>query len=625
MSNADFQRSLSALHAGNLKESERLLQAVVRAEPKHIEALNLLGVVLGRLGRNKEAVASYDRAIAIAPQSTEAWYGRGMTLLAAGRPEEAISSFDRVLAGKPDFAQVHLLRAKLLTDLGRHGAALEGIEKLLSMKPDFAEGWLGRSIILTELKRYEDALPAVERALALKSNLIEAWHGRGNVLNTLKRHDEALGAYDNALALNPNFAGAWHGRGIVLDELKRYQEALASYDKALGLVPGFTEAWLGRGNVLVALNREEEALTALDRALALNRNLSEAWLGRGNAFTGLARVDDALASYDKAIELDPDFDTAYFNRAREKLLAGRFAEAWTDYERRWGAKDFPSKLPGLNVPAWQGKDLSGRHLLIYWEQGLGDIIQFVRYLPILAERGCKITFLAPAKLVRLFRRSFPAVNFVSALQDVRAIDFQIALMSLPHRLATELSSIPNKVPYLSAEPELATRWREQIGADGLKIGIAWQGNPAGKIDEGRSIPAKEFVHLARMPGIRLISLQKHVGLDQLAGLPKDVRIETFGENFDNGPDAFIDAAAVMSGLDLIITSDTSIAHLAGALGRPTWVALKRVPDWRWLLDREDSPWYPTMRLFRQPQPGAWNAVFTKIERELRALSAETQT
>ena len=199
------------------------------------------------------------------------------------------------------------------------------------------------------------------------------------------------------------------------------------------------------------------------------------------------------------------------------------------------------------------------------------------------------------------------------------MDFQVALMSLPHQFNTELSSIPNKVPYLKAEPKLEARWRARIGTCGFRIGIAWQGNPSTKIDEGRSVPLEEFIPLAGIPGIRLISLQKHVGLDQLACLPSDVKIETFGDDLDNGPDAFVDTAAVMNSLDLIITSDTSIAHLAGGLGRPTWVALKYVPDWRWLLDREDSPWYPTLRLFRQSERDDWRSVFSKIERELHAL------
>jgi hypothetical protein len=257
--------------------------------------------------------------------------------------------------------------------------------------------------------------------------------------------------------------------------------------------------------------------------------------------------------------------------------------------------------------------------LVFSEQGLGDVIQFVRYLPLLTKPEGKITFLVPAKLARLLQASIQAAEIISALNEVHHLDLQVALLSLPYWFDTELSSIPNKVPYLKAEPQLEARWSARIGVHGFKIGIAWQGNPIGTIDEGRSVPLQEFVPLSRIPGVRLISLQKYVGLDQIADLPKDVEIETLDDALDSGPDAFIDTAAVMTTLDLIITADTSMAHLAGALGRPTWVALKHVPDWRWLLDREDSPWYPTVRLFRQPRRDDWVSVFARINQELKSL------
>ena len=616
--NTDFQRGLSALQAGKLKEAEHLLQSVIRADPKHVAALNLLGVVFGRLGRNAEAVASYDRALALAPQSIESWYGRGMTLLAIGRLQEAIANFDRVIAAKPDFTQVHLLRAKLLSDIGRREAALEAIEKLLAIAPGLAEAWLGRGNILFEAGRYEEALSAAEKAVASKPNLAEAWHGLGNALNVLKRHDEALSAYEKALAVNPDFAGAWYGRGNVFNELKRYQDALIGYEKALALDPNFAEGWIGRGNVLNILKRFDAALAAFARALALQANLAEAWLGRGNVFLELKRLDEALASYDQAIALKPNFATAYFNRGRGRLLLGCYKEGWQDYEWRWEARDFPSKRPDLNVPNWQGDNLIGRHLLIYSEQGLGDIIQFVRYLPLLLQRGCKITLLTPEKLARLFRHAIPGVNISGTLHGLDGIDAQAALISLPYLLDTDLSSVPNNVPYLKAETELEAHWRARIGVHGFRIGISWQGNPRGEIDLGRSVPLREFVRLSHIPGVRLISLQKDVGLDQLSDPPNDTKVESL-DGLDNGVDAFVDTAAVMTNLDLIITCDTSIAHLAGALGRPTWVALKHVPDWRWMLDREDSPWYPTMRLFRQAQRDDWASVCSKMDEALRAL------
>jgi len=618
----DFRRGVTALQAGNLKQAERRLQAVVRVQPKHVPALNLLAVVLTRLGRNAEALSTYDRALAFSPDSAESWYGRGMILLAMGRPNEAIVSFTRLLAVKPDFTPVHLLRAKLLSDVGDREAALEAIEKLLAIAPGLAEAWLGRSNILFETGRYEEALSAAEKAIALKPDLAEAWHGRGNALNELRRYDEALAAYDKVLALNASSAGGWYGRANVLNELKRFDDALIAYDKALTLDQNFALGWVGRGNVLYMLKRFDAALDAFAHAVALQADLAEAWLGRGNVLLELRRVEEALACYDQASAIQPNFATAYFNRGRGRLLLGYYEEGWQDYEWRWQARDFLSKRPDLEIPKWQGEDLPEQHLLVYSEQGLGDIIQFVRYLPLLLQRKYKITFLTTEKLARLFRHSFPSLHVIDSLQGVEGFDAQVALISLPYFFKTDLSSVPKQVPYLSAEAKLETVWRDRIGAEGFKIGIAWQGNPVGAIDAGRSVPLKEFVRLSKIPKIRLISLQKHVGLDQLADLPEGAKIETLGDDFDSGSDAFIDTAAVMNNLDLIITGDTSIAHLAGALGRPTWLALKRVPDWRWMLDREDSPWYPTLRLFRQSQQDDWGCVFSKIEQSLQELLAQ---
>jgi tetratricopeptide (TPR) repeat protein len=615
----DFRRGVTALRAGNLREAELRLQAVIRTLPNHVPAINLLGIVLAQLGRNGEALSIYDRALALSPDLAESWYGRGMILLAMRRPDEAIASFTRLLAIKPDFTQVHLLRAKLLCDVGDRNAALEGIEKLIAIAPGLAEAWLGRSNVLFESGRYEEALSAAEKATALRPNLAEAWHGRGNALNELRRHDEALGAYDKVLALNASSAGGWYGRGNVLNELKRFEDALIAYDKALALDQNFAQGWVGRGNVLNMLKRFDEALAAFARALALQANLAEAWLGRGNVLLELKRVEEALSCYDRAIAIQPDFATAYFNRGRSRLLLGHYDEGWQDYEWRWQARDFLSKRPDSKVSNWEGENLSGRHLLVYSEQGLGDIIQFVRYLPLLLQRKCKITFLTSEKLARLVGHSIPSLHVVTALESLQEIDAQVALMSLPHFFKTNLSSIPNQVRYLSAEVKIEQAWRERIGAHGFRIGIAWQGNPVGTIDAGRSVPLKQFVGLSKISGVRLISLQKQVGLDQLADLPGDAKIEVLGDDFDSGPDAFIDTAAVMNGLDLIITCDTSIAHLAGALGRRTWVALKHVPDWRWMVDREDTPWYPTMRLFRQNKRDDWGYVFLEIEKCLREL------
>jgi len=336
----------------------------------------------------------------------------------------------------------------------------------------------------------------------------------------------------------------------------------------------------------------------------------------------LKRLDEALASYGKAIALKPDHADGYKNRAHCRLLVGQYKEGWTDYEWRFEAKDFPSKRPNIKVPTWQGEDLSGRHLLVFSEQGLGDVIQFARYLPLLAKHKCKITFLVPAKLVLLLRSSIHSVEVIDALNTVQGIDFQVALMSLPYWLNTEVDSIPNKIPYLRAEPKLEERWKTLlsntskpgIGRGGFKVGIAWSGSAAHKNDQNRSIPLSSWLPVLDIP-ITFVSLQKDVRSDDAEFLKarKDIL------RFDDELKDFAETAGLVSQLDLVISVDTSVTHLAGALGRPVWLLLPFVPDWRWLLDREDSPWYPTLRLFRQPQREDWTSVFAKIDHALRRL------
>jgi FkbM family methyltransferase len=464
-----------------------------------------------------------------------------------------------------------------------------------------------------------EAASLYRRILAENPQDADALHLLGVLEHQRKNLSAAVELIDRAIRLRPTNAAFFCNRGNVLQDLKRLDEALASYDRALTIKPDLAEVLYNRGNVLQDLKRLDEALASYDRALALKPDYVSALHNRGHALQTLKRLDEALASYDRALALKPDYVSALHNRGMAQLLCGRYPEGWAGYEWRWQTKDFPSKPPKINARKWQGEDISGRSILVFAEQGLGDTIQFARFLPLLIERGAKVTFLCPAELIRLLRPLSAQIEFIPLLQVGKSFDFQCALMSLPLGLDTDLGSIPNQVPYLKPEARIASSWKQRIGDTGFKIGIAWQGRPGEKIDRGRSPPLSEFIPLTHLPGVRFISLQKNHGLDQLRELPADTIVETLGDEFDSGRDAFIDTAAVMCNLDLIITSDTSIAHLAGALGRPTWVALKYVPEWRWLLDREDSPWYPTMRLFRQETDGSWKLVFSKMEQELRSL------
>jgi len=521
-----------------------------------------------------------------------------------------------VSSEKPTDAALLLKQALDFIRTGRWAEAEAACRRVLQIEPQNFDSLHLLGIINLQRGRAAEAVLQFDAALKIDGKVADAQNNRGNALKELKRYDEALASYDRAVALRPDFAEAFINRGNALVELKRREEALASYDQAVTLRP-YAAAFYSRGIVLAQLKRRDEAIASFDRAIALDANHAEAFNARANTLVELKRIDEAMASYDKSIALKPARAEAYYDRALGRLLAGQYPGGWADHEWRWQSKGFPNKRPTINAPPWQGQDLSGRRLLVHREQGLGDIIQFSRYLPLLRQTGADVSFYVNRQLTRLLRPVTAGIEVITELKAADSFDFQCALMSLPHRFKTDLHSIP-PAPSLRAEPDLVARWRERIGGHGFKVGIAWQGNPKA-MELTRFIPLAQFVPLARIPDVRLISLQYKDGLDQLADLPPDVRIETLGDDFNSGPDAFIDTAAVTANLDLIISCDTSLPHVSSGIGRPTWIAINHVPDWRWMLDRDDSPWYPTVRLFRQPEKGDWKSVFANMERELRAL------
>jgi tetratricopeptide (TPR) repeat protein len=391
---------------------------------------------------------------------------------------------------------------------------------------------------------------------------------------------------------------------------------------ALAIKPDYPEALYNRGLSLKKLRRFDEALSSYDRAVAIKPDYAEALSNRGLALKELKRFEEALASYDRALAIKPDYADALFNRAVISLLLGDFPTGWVGYEGRWdhiGAANRKLKAP---YPVWKGEDISGKRFIVYEEQGLGDIIQFSRYLKQLSALGAQVTFLLRSNMHGLLRSLDQNIRFTDNHPIGETFDYQCALLSLPLAFRTTVKNIPAETRYLRAEPDRIEKWKQRLGDAGFKIGVAWQGNKASEIDVGRSFPLVEFLGISHLPNVRLVSLQKHEGVEQLRDMPEGMAVETLGDDFDLGDETFLDTAAVIENLDLVISSDTSVAHLAGALGRPVWVALKDVPDWRWMLDRTDSQWYPTMRLFRQRTIDDWRAVFADIENALRELAGK---
>ena len=608
----------NALQAlGRLEESLVSYDAALRIKPDYAQAHSNRGVVLKALGRFEEAVTAYDAALRINPDLAEAHSNRGNALEGLGRFEEAVAAYDTALRINPDVTEAHFNRGNALVVLGRVEEALAAYEAVLRIKPDLAEAHSNRGNALKELGRFEEALAAYDTALRIRPDYAQARSNRGVTLKALGHFEEALAAYDAALRIKPDDAQAHYNRGNALEELGRFEEALASYDAALRIKPDYAEAQSNRGNALQDLGRFEEALAAYEAALRIDPDYAEAQSNRGFALQALGRLEEALAAYDTALRIDPDLAEAHANRCLALLLAGNFAEGWRGYEWRWLKKELPHDMRRHETfPRWQGEPADGRTLLAWSEQGLGDTIQFARYLPLLRQRGWRVIFEVPSLLARLLD-GLADVTVVAQGDPLPPFDLQCPLLSLPLGFGTTLETIPAAVPYVTAEPERRAFWRQRLPKDGFRIGIVWQGSPIHSNDRHRSIPLKQFAPLSAIPGVRLVGLQKNHGLDQLAGLPEGMTVQTLGAEYDEG--GFPDTAALIMELDLIVSADTSVAHLAGALGRPVWVALPMAPDWRWLLNRADSPWYPSMRLFRQPERDDWDSVFHEIARAARTV------
>jgi tetratricopeptide (TPR) repeat protein len=575
-----FRQAVQCHRQGRITQAAELCAAVLAVMPRHGEALHLLGILRFEQRRPAEAAELLARAVRI-------------------RPDAAA------------FAHHGLV----MQELGRHAEALASYDNALRLKPDFLDALGNRASALIELGRFEEAVADCGRALALRPDQFEAYYNRGIAMAQLGRHDEALASFDQALVLRPDHVPALQRRGIALDDLRRHAEAVVAFDRIIALQPHDAEAHNHRGIALEELRRWDEALASYERALQLKPNHVEALNNRASALTEMGRFDQALQSYAQALVLRPDYAPCHWNRSLVLLRLGSFTQGFEEFEWRRKKESWASR--NLAGPEWAGEPLAGKRLLLYAEAGLGDTIQFARFACTVAKGAANVTVEVQAPLRGLLQ-SLHGVTVIGAGDARPAFDYHLPLMSVPHVLGTVPNTIPAPVPYLAADPDRVQHWSRRLGSDGLKIGIAWQGNPNPNIDKGRSIPLSAFAPLVQVPGVRLISLQK--GFDRLPDMPAGMTVETLGPDFDAGPDAFLDSAAVMMNLDLVISSDTSLAHLAGALGRPVWIALKHVPDWRWMMDRADTPWYPTARLFRQVRCDDWDELLGRIAAELRRVA-----
>jgi tetratricopeptide (TPR) repeat protein len=535
------------------------------------------------------------------------------------------------------YPDAYIARASSLRKRQRFDDAVSAIGTALEQAPTRVDARVAKALILREAKRTEDALAATDEALQHSPGNTDALLAKAGILELLRRDEEALAIYDDLIVEDPKSVPVRANRGAALRKLKRFPEALAAFEGLLTEAPDTLPIQINRAGTLNELDRFDEAIAACDRILeSVERSAltadgtpemlsAEALATRATALLHLHRLREATEDYGRALIRRPDSVEIRADRALTLLTAGRFDEGWPDYEFRGLKEGDAVYAPEHPAPRWNGESIAGKKLLVAGEQGLGDVIQFVRYLPVLAAEAADVTLATRPALHRIIAGGIGRVRLSEKMDAAEHFDYQIRLLSIPGVLGTNAATIPHEVPYLRAESEHTARWRARLPAGDFRIGIHWQGNREYGADHRRSFALGYFAMLAGIPGVELISLQKGDGLEQLSGLPSDMIVHTLGDDFDSGPDAFIDTAAVMQELDLVVSSDSAIVHLAGALGRPVWILLAHLPDWRWFLEREDSPWYPTARLFRQKTSGDWGDVFRRVAEEVSAAMRMKQT
>lgn len=533
-----------------------------------------------------------------------------------GMLAEAEQLYLQLIQSAPGLAAPRHMLGVIRAQQQRHSEALDLIGSVLAQTPDDTLALSNYASALSALGRHGEALQCLDKALVLLPGYPDALNNRGNALTGLGRFGEALASYDLAIAAQPNFALAHKNRGDACRAMGQIVAALACYDASLAIDPRYFEGHYARGVALQMMGRYGEALEACDRALALDPAHAGVLNNRGGALRDLGHLEEALDCFRRAVALEPSLAGAHYNQATSLLMMEDFTQGLPLYEWR---KRLPLRVEARDYPQplWTGReDIAGKTLLLYVEQGLGDAIHFWRYAPLIEARGARVLLAADTALHRLLRSGSSTIRLLDLDGALPDFDYHSPLMSLPLALGTTYGTIPASARYLAAEPERVRYWARRVGGHGWRIGIAWQGNTAVQGSEGKSFPVAALRSIARIHGVRLINLQKNAGAEQLEALPPGMAVEHY-RGFDDGPDAFLDSAAMMENLDLVISSDTALAHLAGALGVETWLALKYVPEWRWFLGHKDSAWYPSLRLFRQKMPGDWTPVFAQMETALR--------
>jgi len=623
-SGALLEKAIAAHAAGKLGEAQDLYQSILETNPDDHAVLNLLGISHIQQGRPRDGIRFLEKALALGPGDAEAHYHLASALQSLGRLDAAIEHFEAVLA----------------IDAGHAAAQLS----------------LGNALQVED--RHAEAMAHYREALALKPGDADAHNNWGNSLQALDRHEEASEHYEKAIKIRPDHAPAWSNLGNTLQALNRHDEAIARYREALAIAPEFAEAHNNLGHALQALNRSEEAIRHYEAALAIRPDYAEAHNNWGIALQALNRHGEAIANYDRATAFKPDYAEAQWNKSLALLCLGQFAAGWELYEKRWQRKQ-TAALADFGLPLWPGLESGGgpvppqarfcrviaspkmvsprsrfgrlmnslrallgagsggatATILIQFEQGFGDALQMLRYVSLLEQIGMRCWIQVPPGLMALTQRSFPRARVIAVDQCPAGIQFRVPMLSLPLAMKTfSEAAIPAVVPYLIADGRKISAWASRLaGRRRYTVALAWRGRPTHTHDRIRSIPLEILGPLLSRREIQFVTLQKELTGSESRELARHENVAVL----DRELSSFDETAAIVSVADLVISVDSALAHLSGALGKATWVLLAFSPDWRWLLGRSDSPWYPSARLIRQQSAGDWTGVLDTVAAALR--------
>ncbi len=598
----------------NFDKASSYFKKSLEIKPENQNALNGVGLLYMQKKNYREAIRYFENIIKVNSSAYNAYLNIGNCYKELSELETALENYNKALDIK-SFPEVYNNIGSIFSEKKDSLTAIKYFTQALELNNQYFEAFNNRGIEFYKIKNYHDAINDFENSFAINSNFADAYINLANIYFEEKKFDEAKVNYVKGLKINPSFYESYNNLGVCYSELKKYEEAIDCFDKSINLKLDYAGAYNNKGYALFSLYQFEEALKCFDIASSLNNTDPDIPLNIGNLKLVQSNHSEAIKYYEKAIMLQPDFIEPLFNLSLVKLLHSDFKNGLPLYESRLSQKK-RDKIFNFEIKnKWDGvSSLENKKVVVLSEQGLGDTIQFCRFIKKLPLKKSNVIFSVQDCLVDLISTLDNNIKVVGKGVDIGMCDWQIPLLSLPYMLNTTYSSIPSEEQYLHAKKHLIKKWKNKIGSKGFKVGIAWKGSNS-DADRYRSFSVKEFEILSSLKDIRFISLQKNDGVEQLKDNLK-INIEDYSHEIDTGDQAFTDTSAIIDNLDLVITCCTSIAHLSGALNCPTWIVLAKSHDWRWFVDNKNSVWYPSVTLFRQEQLGNWDAPFQSIKQKL---------